>query len=110
MPRRNYNPLAAFYAVVAAGVALVSWAEVSGVKQPPQEIKRVVVESVDQYHFKGELFSSDGYKVAIKGQCEQIDFPSRNWNPNVKPGNTVDMTVRRTFLGDGLVGLTVRKD
>ena len=103
---------AALVAVVSAGTLVGGYAKLWEHFAPNQPIANAVVVSAEPYHSRGgEIhWSSSGFRVRISGVEQPIDFPTNKWDPNIKQGDSVDVTVRSSFpwfCVDQLDGLEV---
>ena len=63
------------------------------------------------YHPGGDLgWSRSGRLVRVEGLQGAVDFPARRWDRSLRPGDTVDIVVRPSFLGDGYDGRAIARD
>lgn len=85
--------------VASALICFCSYAKIWEMKQPKQEIKNAVVESIEKYYNKGgDLhWSSKGNRIKINGENRLIDFPQKKWDNTVKEGSSIDLIVRKSF-------------
>jgi hypothetical protein len=91
-------------------LALGMYAKIWEWQQPKQHIPRTKVVSINPYSSDNDLhWSSRGYRTQIEGENRVIDFPSKHWDKTVKEGDTVSMTVRKSFplFGNELDGLNI---
>ena len=90
--------------------ALGMYAKIWEGQQPKQQIPRAKVVSIKPYSLDNDLhWSSKGYRTHIEGEDRVIDFPSKHWDETVREGDTVAMTVRKSFplFGNELDGLHI---
>jgi hypothetical protein len=81
-------------------------------KQPRLDFPEARVQSIEPYRLTNDLhWSLKGYRVRIVGENRPIDFSAENWEKAVNVGDTVNVTVRRSFtwfgLKDELDGLSI---
>ena len=79
-------------------------------QQPKQHIPQARVVSIKPYSSDNDLhWSPRGYRTQIEGEDRVIDFPSKHWDETVEEGDTVAMTVRKSFplFGNELDGLNI---
>ena len=106
---QKYLIFALFYLVVAMFL-LGMYARIWEWRQPKQHIPQAKVLSIKPYSSDNDLhWKSRGYRTQLEGEDRLIDFPLNCWDEAVKEGDTVSMTVRKSFplFGNELDGLNV---
>ena len=58
----------------------------------------------------GDLhWSFNGRRVYVQEDERLIDFPMKRWNSDIRVGDSVRITVRKSFFGDELDGLEIHR-
>lgn len=87
-------------------IALLGWAGMIGwglsvpyreYKEPVREMNSLVVERINpsQSHYHHLL--SGGNEVIFEDQKIDVFFPYEKWDKCIKPGDTIDMKVRKCY-------------
>ena len=95
---------------IAVLFAIGMYAKIWESQQPKQHIPQAKVVSIKPYSSDNDLhWSSRGYRTQIEGEDKVIDFSAKHWDETVREGDTVAMTVRRSFplFGNQLDGLNI---
>lgn len=95
---------------VVAILLLGMYAKIWEWQQPKQQIPYAMVLSIKPYSADNDLhWTSKGYRINLAGEGRVIDFPSKHWDETVREGDTVVVTVRKSFplFGNELDGLSV---
>ena len=72
-------------------------------RQPVRNVNYAVIQSVTSYNRDSDLhWSSQGYRIYIKGESRAIDFPINNWHTSVGIGDTVNLILRPSFTWFGM--------
>ncbi len=99
--------LVVFLAIAAVGL----YARIWEMRQPEFLLPSVHVTKILPYRQGGgDLhWSLNGRRVYIQEDQRLIDFPMKKWNRDIQVGDTVTITVRRSFFGNELDGLNIQK-
>ena len=106
---KKFLILTLFYFVVSIFL-LGMYAKIWEWQQPKRHIPHAKVLSIKPYSSDNDLhWRLRGYRTQIEGEDRVIDFPSKCWDETVREGDTVAMTVRKSFplFGNELDGLNV---
>ena len=100
--------------LLASIVLLISvglYARLWELRQPEVVLEGVQVTKILPYRKGGgDLhWSLNGRRVYIREDKRLIDFPMKRWNSDIHVGDSVRMTVRRSFFGDELDGLEIHR-
>ena len=107
---QNYLMLGLCFLVVAM-LLLGMFAKIWEWQQPKQQLLHAKVRSIKPYSADNDLhWTSKGYRIQIEGEGRIIDFPLKHWDKTVREGDSVTMTVRRSFplFGNELDGLSIK--
>ncbi len=110
-PGRWVAGLLAALAVVAAlllgagGLVWEAW-------QPEIRMSGVTVRAADPYYLRGgDLgWSRSGTRVRVDGVEGAVDFPARSRVRGLRPGDAVDVVVRRNLFGGGYDGMAISRE
>ena len=97
--------------LVVAMLLLGMYAKIWEWQQPKQQVPHAKVLSVKPYSSGNDLhWTSKGYRIQLEGEGRVVDFPLDHWDTTVREGDSVTMTVRRSFpmFGDELDGLSIK--
>jgi hypothetical protein len=97
---------------IGAVLALGMYARIWEWQQPIHQVPQAKIVSIKPYSSDNDLhWSSRGYRIHIEGEEKVIDFPSKHWDKTVREGETVAMTVRKSFplFGNELDGLSIMR-
>ncbi len=103
---------AAGAAVLAGAVMLGAWARLWEWRQPVVSLRSATVTEVAPYYRSGfELhWGLRGTRVRLDLVDGPVDFPGRRWDPALGVGDTVDVSVRRSFFGTQYDGIAATSD
>lgn len=79
--------------------------------QPEVVLEGVHVTKILPYRKGGgDLhWSLNGRRVYVREDERLIDFPLKRWNSDIRVGDSVRITVRKSFFGDELDGLEIHR-
>lgn len=98
-------------AVIVSVATVGLYARVWELRQPEVVLDGVHITKILPYRKGGgDLhWSFNGRRVYIREDERLIDFPMKRWDSGIRVGDRVRITVRRSFFGNELDGLEVRK-
>ncbi len=98
-------------AVIVLLLGLMIYIKIWEAMQTEIHLDNVIIVKIQPFEYSGDLhWPIKGYRIYIKEDKRPIDFPEKKWETSIKIKETVTLIVRRSFFGDELDGLQVRKE
>jgi hypothetical protein len=97
--------------LVVAMLLLGMYAKMWEWQQPKQQVLHAKVLSIKPYSSDNDLhWTSKGFRIQLEGEERVVDFPLKYWDKTVREGDSVTMTVRKSFplFGNELDGLSIK--
>jgi len=105
------KPILLTSAIIILLFGLIVYIKIWEAIQTEIELENVIIVKIQHYEYSGDLhWHIKGYRIYIKGDERPIDFPEKKWDASIKIKERVTLIVRRSFFGDELDGLQVRKE